>query len=233
MDIIIAIDDCLPLIISTILSETQGIEGVRGYKIGAAPAIYNSLPYVASLIREHSPNAQIIFDHQKAGNDLVAMTFPFLSSIYLSNIRDVIIFPFTGEQIAMEWVSAVKKLSLNPIFGCYLTDPGFEAIVNTNLLFHMFNKARLQGVTQFVVPATKERFTQNLLESFRVYSTYLSEPFTYYIPGIGAQGGSLDFVRKMHNLYGNIIPIVGRLITQSDDIREATYKLIESLSTKV
>ena len=185
---------------------------------------------MVSLVREHSPNAQIIFDHQKAGNDLVAMTFPFLSSIYLSNIRDVIIFPFTGEQIAMEWVSAAKKLSLNPIFGCYLTDPGFEPMVDEDRLFHMFDQARRNGVTQFVVPATEESFTHGLLTYFCNFDVNPDHPFRYYMPGIGAQGGSLDFVREMHNLYGDVIPIVGRSITQADDIRVATCELIDSLS---
>ena len=229
MDIIIAIDDFLPSIIVKILEETHGIDEVIGYKIGAAPALYNSLAWVVGTVSKYDPNKKIIFDHQKAGNDLGAMATPILHSIASSGIREVIIFPFTGERIALEWLDAARKLSLTPIFGGYLTDPNFDTMIDMDRLFRMFDQVRMTGVTDFVVPATKEEFTHNLLAYFGNFDIDPENPYAYYMPGIGAQRASLEFVRQMGAYYG-VIPIVGRSITQDENIRAAACELLDKLS---
>ena len=229
MDIIIAIDDFLPSIIVKILEETHGIDEVIGYKIGAAPALYNSLAWVVGTVSKYDPNKKIIFDHQKAGNDLGAMATPILHSIASSGIREVIIFPFTGEQIALEWLDAAKKFALTPIFGGYLTDPNFDTMVDTDRLFRMFDQVRMTGVTDFVLPATRESFTSNILHYFSYFDIDPAYPHTYYMPGIGAQGASLDFVKELDYEY-NVIPIVGRSITQDENIRAAACELLDALN---
>ncbi len=219
MKIIIAIDTYDLGTIEQIVSETCHNENVLGYKIGAAAAIQWGLPLLRDTIRAQTYTKKIIYDHQKAGNDLSITAEGFMKAISMSGIEEVIIFPFTGYAIAEAWVKAAFKYELTPIFGAFLTEDIYGMDMDDYL--PLFDNIYKLGVTNFVIPATVPWFLSTIVYLFD--HPDVKDKMTYYCPGIGTQ--SENYEHLLHLSKNNaIIPIVGRYVVNHSQGIQAGVK---------
>src|ERR1700690_3532767 len=79
-----------------LVAETCMVEGVGGYKVGLSLALEEGLPSIVGIVRDFT-NLPVIYDHQKAGNDIPAMGAEFAKVCKKSGVNAVILFPFAGE----------------------------------------------------------------------------------------------------------------------------------------
>jgi orotidine-5'-phosphate decarboxylase len=237
MDIIISLDTFHLGKIQTVVEETCSISHIRGYKIGAQAALYNGLFTVKHTILETSSltygslydeDLEIIYDHQKLGNDIGAMAELMLYTIRVCGIENIIVFPFTGTEAGLHWVrEGLKDTKISLIVGGYLTDPQVQ-LHDTDNIFRFLDMSRHLGVKKFVLPATELTWSWNVMTYFDHFSNP-EDPFLYYMPGIGVQGADIEQLRSMGSKY-NVIPIIGRSIVDAEDIQGAAWNIIRSLN---
>src|SRR5882762_6238323 len=110
-----------------LIDATYDIPGVMGYKIGFYLALKYGLAHVVEFIRDSTEDypVRVVYDHQKAGNDIPEMGEPFADLMEDSDVDDVILFPFTGFQTTQQWIQTCKNHERNVLFGCIMTHKGF------------------------------------------------------------------------------------------------------------
>jgi orotidine-5'-phosphate decarboxylase len=221
--------------LNLLISQTRDIPKVAGYKVGFSLALKYGLPKVVQFIRnltEEYPT-RIIYDHQKAGNDIPDMGEPFAALMSESDIDDVILFPFAGRETTRAWIQACQTHQLNVLFGCIMTHAGFftsqGGIIDSRNILNTLDIAIDRGVTHFVFPGVfhKEE-TRDVTQEALTRLKDSVEALDIYTPGIGAQGGSIEGFLEVAQLgpADFYIPIVGRAIYGAKDIRAATLAII-------
>jgi len=221
--IVIACDiDSLSSMIK-LVKETTRIEGVSGYKIGFTLTLRYGLSTVVEIMKQNT-NLPVIFDYQKAGNDIPSMGKPFAKICKESGVDSVIIFPFTGPETQKEFTFALIEEGLNVITGSHMThskflasDGGYIERKSTEMIFQW---AKVLGCGSFVIPGNRIDYSQNLI-------SVLNKPDAiFYSPGIGTQGGSLkDFIEMTKNYES--YAIIGSAIYNSSD---PVLKILEFMS---
>lgn len=78
-----------------LVEETYLVPGIEGYKIGLALGLTFGLTKIVAVIREFT-DLPIIYDHQKAGNDIPEMGKTFAMVVADSGVDSAILFPFGG-----------------------------------------------------------------------------------------------------------------------------------------
>jgi orotidine-5'-phosphate decarboxylase len=178
----------LPDLVS-LISATKNCAAVSAVKVGFTLALRYGLQAVVSSVKSLSP-VSVIYDHQKAGTDIPQMGRPFAKACREAGADGIIIFPHAGPRTLEAFVSAALENGLITIVGIMMTHPGYLAsdggyLVDTAPLLICDAALRL-GVTHFVLPGTNpavvRKFSTGPLGDGR---------FTLWMPGIGAQGGSL------------------------------------------
>ncbi|MBM4165689.1 MAG: hypothetical protein FJ218_02010 [Ignavibacteria bacterium] len=214
--------------LKTLVKETTNIKGVGAYKIGFQLALGFGFPKVIEVIRKYS-SLPIIYDHQKAGNDIPEMGKRFAE--VCCDIEAVILFPFTGPTSEREWIRAVKKQKLGLIVGGEMTHKNFlendDGFIRYDAPNEIYSIAAEEGVCDFVVPGNKpERisFYKTLIQSRGIM-----QPI-FYSPGFITQGGNVsDAVQSAGEYYH---AIVGRAIYEAKDIAQATEEIVKQLGIK-
>jgi orotidine-5'-phosphate decarboxylase len=207
-----------------IVRETASSKWLGAYKVGFYLAMTQGLPKVVEMIRSYSTKP-IIYDHQKAGNDIPDTGELFVSACMESGIDSAILFPFTGPVTEETWIKAAQNKNFNIMVGAWMTHAGFEESAGGNLspeeILTIYSRASDLGVTEFVVPGTKLaalRLIHQLLQS-KAPTANLS----FYTPGIQTQGGSIAEILKL--IPENIHFIVGRALVTSNNIGQTFEQL--------
>ena len=105
-----------------LVKETCEIRGIGGYKIGLQLTIVYGLEYLVGLIKQYT-NLPVIYDHQKAGNDIPELGKNFSSACRIAGVDAVILFPFAGSLTEREWIRACKDEGLGVMVGGHMTQP--------------------------------------------------------------------------------------------------------------
>jgi orotidine-5'-phosphate decarboxylase len=184
---------------------------LSGYKVGFTLGLTHGLPRVVETIRRHS-DKPIIYDHQKAATDIPATGKLFARTLKSAGVDTAILFPQAGPETLRHWVAALFEENMKVLVGGIMTHPAYlqseggylsdEGTVDIYRLSHQL------GVRGFVVPLTKPREAQRVVEQAQ-----LGSDCEFYSPGFGAQGGDVTafpFVRTHHL-------IVGRALLQASD----------------
>ncbi|MBI2595428.1 orotidine 5'-phosphate decarboxylase [Candidatus Daviesbacteria bacterium] len=208
-----------------LLQETAPVLGISAYKIGFELALQYGLPSLIQHVKFHS-NAKIIYDHQKAGNDIPEIGVRFARVCAESKVDEVILFPFAGPKTQEFWTKACQDKGLKVLTGGHMTHEGFSeddgGYINAAAPYHIYLLATRLGVTDFVVPGNKPELVQlylKYLQGCLNHDATAKSKITLYSPGFIKQGGEISEMAKVAGEKWHAI--VGRAIYGAKDIRAA------------
>lgn len=211
-----------------LVKETGDVKGIGGFKVGIELAIPYGLTEVVKRAKEHT-DLPVIYDHQKAGNDIPEMGSKFASAARKSGVEAVILFPFTSPITLAEWIKACKGEGLHVLVGGHMTHKGFleseGGFIADSAPERIYSLAAGLGVRDFVVPGNKVDF----VEKYKgVLEDILGkDQFTLYAPGFVTQGGDISETGKVAG--ENFHAIVGSGIYKASNMREAAIQLASKL----
>jgi orotidine-5'-phosphate decarboxylase len=183
-----------------LVRQTECLEGIGGYKLGGAGGcvLRYGLDAAVEAVRQHT-DLPVIFDYQKAGNDIPDMGKLFAATLDECNIEAAIVFPFAGPETAETWIGALVDNCIIPIVGAEMAHKGFAASdggwINDNAFEYIFALAANMGVRDFVVPGNKPERVAHYHELLTNLCN--GEPFALYAPGLIAQGGKISDCAKV------------------------------------
>ena len=219
--------------LARIADGTAHVQGIGAYKIGFDLVIRFGLAQSIRIIREYNPTALIIYDHQKAGNDIPAMGRKFADAVKASGADAVILFPFAGPATEKAWIKDCEKEGLAVLVGSHMTHEEFVAeqggFIPLAQLERVYDIAVDQGLTDFVVPGNQADMVKKYRD--RIGKRMASEDFCLYAPGFIAQGGNISEAEEAAGDHWHAI--VGRALSgypHTRQIHEAAQKLTAEIT---
>jgi orotidine-5'-phosphate decarboxylase len=216
--------------LENLVKQTGDLEGVWGYKVGFSLGLRFGLPEVVKIIKRNS-SKKVMYDHQKAGNDIPDTGEEFAQAMKFSKIDSTILFPFTSPKTQIAWTKALQKIGIQVLVGGHMSHNKFlEAeggYIADDSPLKIYELAAKMGVHDFVVPGNKI----DLVKKYREFlETKVKDPskLTFYAPGLGFQGGSVEeFIKAAGKRY---YPIVGRSITKAKNMKKAAEQVIQEIN---
>lgn len=211
--------------LSAIISETCGVDGIVGYKVGCTLALSYRLRRIMESIREFT-SLPIIYDHQKASTDIPQLGDKFAKTCQKGGMNGVILFPQSGPETEMAFISSIFNNGLVPLVGGEMTHPKYLALdggfIKDSAPAKMYELAAEMGVEYYILPGNKPEIIRKY---HRIISKVIKEP-KYCMPGIGAQGG--DIKSAFEAAEGKpTYAIIGSRIYKEKNMRKAAEKLCE------
>lgn len=206
--------------LSPLVKATHDVPGIGGYKVGLALGLDISLPETVRRVREFT-NLPIIYDHQKAGNDIPAMGSEFARVCYKAGVDAIILFPFSSPVTERDWIKAAQDRGLSVWVGGHMTVPNFleseDGFIADSAPERIYQIAAESWVTDFVVPGNKVEYVGK-------YRQLLSDlmgdgSFTLNAPGFITQKGEIS--EFAHVAGKKWRAIVGSAIYKATDMRAA------------
>ncbi|MBI4014571.1 MAG: orotidine 5'-phosphate decarboxylase [Candidatus Aenigmarchaeota archaeon] len=191
--------------------ETASVEGVAGYKLGFSLGLAMGLGNAVNVIKDIT-DMPVIYDHQKAGNDIPEMGAKFAETMKNANVDAAILFPFTGFATLREWTKELKIKRIEVMTGGEMTHPSFFDFIRAEAPYSIYHEAAKLGVKMFVVPGTKPQRISEI-------SSELPRNAKLFFPGIGRQGGDMEKALKAAE--NDSYAIIGAAIYGAPNIREA------------
>ncbi len=218
--VIVATDVTTMKELEYLVKETCKVPGIEGYKIGLALALTYGIEMVVVTIRKYT-KLPIIYDHQKAGNDIPEMGSTFATVVACGGVDAAILFPFGGRLTEKTWIQACEDAGLIVLVGGHMTQKQFlkseKGFIADEAPEAIYVEAALCGVTNFVVPGNKVEYVEKyrqLLEGILGVGN-----FVLWAPGFISQKGEItEFAKKAGDKW---IAIVGSAIYKADNINKA------------
>jgi len=213
--------------LKSLVKATCGIEGIGGYKVGLELALTYGLKRVVEAA--WCSEKPVIYDHQKAGNDIPEMGVRFAQVCRAADVDAVILFPFAGTVTETDWIRACQDQELRVLVGGHMTQPQFLAkeggFVADFAPEKILEIAARNGVKDFVVPGNKPQF----VEYYRkVLERWLGpDNFVLYAPGFITQGGDISETGKVAGRYWHAI--VGSAIYKAGDPKAAAERITQQI----
>ena len=226
--VIIAADVTTIKELEKLVAQTCNVKGIKGYKIGLALALTYGIKEVVTIIRKHT-DLPIIYDHQKAGNDIPEMGPTFAKVVADGGVDAAILFPFGGGLTERTWIKACEDAGLVVLVGGHMTQKEFleneGGFIANNAPTKIYIQAAERGVTNFVVPGNKVQFVskyRKLLENILGPNN-----FVLWAPGFISQKGEItEFAKEAGPVWR---AIVGSAIYKADDMNEAAKMITASI----
>lgn len=211
--------------LKNLVKETCSVEGIGAYKIGLELGLRFGIPTIVGAIRKYT-NLPIIYDHQKAANDIPELGEKFAQAV--KGVDAVILFPFTGPETEKEWIKACRKERLGIIVGGEMTHKGFleseGGSISEKESLKIYEIAAENRIKDYVVPGNKP-------EKIKIYKAFLEargiKP-VFYSPGLIAQGGNITESAKAAGDKWHAI--IGRALYNAKDINKAAKESVKSLN---
>ena len=223
--IIISIDLESQEDIERVATQTHQLPAVLGYKIGALSCLSLGLHECVRIIRHHCSKL-IVYDHQKAGNDIPAISKRLVRLAAQAGVNGFLIFPFAGPRILQEIVSEASACGLTLIVGAHLTNQSFRksegGFIADEVPRMVFNTAAELGVTDFVIPGNLPGVATSYVEEL---SKKIEQP-KFWSPGIGSQGGSISKLQEVLPPQSQLLPILGSSIYSSPNPAQEIERLL-------
>lgn len=177
-----------------LLNAIRGVRQIGAVKIGMGMGVnnlYKMVDIAKSILGNEFP---LIYDHQKAGNDIPSMGEIFAGKIKRAGINSIILFPLAGPETQEAWTGACFEAGLNVLTGGIMTHPKFlvseGGYIADDAPERIYRLACNLGVRHFVVPGNKLNWVikvRGFLES------ELGEGnFVLYAPGFITQKGDIS-----------------------------------------
>ena len=213
---------------------TIDISSIGGYKLGFSLAFLGLRRAVEIIQKSNSQNRQnkkIIFDFQKAGNDIPETGKIFAQSMVNAGVDTVILFPFTGPVTQEAWTNACLDSGLNVIMGGIMTHEGFlqseDGYIVENAPYKIYTRAAEMGIRHFVVPGSPRRIV-GLKKIIRLLDEKIGQgDYALYAPGFISQGGDIGECTKI--IPGEWHAIVGSAIYRAENMREAAIRVCSQI----
>lgn len=212
-----------------LVRQTCVVEGISGYKVGLELALETGLPNVVTAVKDNGDGTHVMYDHQKAGNDIPDTGARFANVCKRAGVDSVILFPFAGAKTERDWIHACQDAGLGVLVGAHMTQPEFlyseGGSVADGAPERIFTIAAENGVTDFVVPGNK-------IEYVAKYKALLDNQlgegnFTLYAPGFITQGGEIsDFAQAAGDKWH---AIVGSAIYKAVNMNEAAKQMTRGI----
>ena len=210
-------------------SEVKGVPGIGGFKIGFRLAFKDIMTAVHIIQSEYSPDAVIIYDHQKAGNDIPAMGKGFADDIKEAGVRAAILFPFAGPETQTVWTKVCFEAGLQVLTGGIMTHPKFlvseGGYIADEAPERIFRLACELGVHHFIVPGNKLDWVKKLRG---ILIEELGDGnYTLSAPGFITQKGDVSECGMVAGDEWHAI--VGSAIYNAENIREAAMAVTRQI----
>lgn len=223
--------------LSPLVEATHNIEGIGGYKVGLVLGLDLSLRETmrrVQTVRDFT-GLPVIYDHQKAGNDIPEMGPDFAKVCKKSGVDAIILFPFSSPVTEINWIKSAQDAGLSVLVEGHMTVPKFleseGGFIADSAPDRIYQIAAENGVRDFVVPGNKVPF----VEHYRGLLDNLLGPdnFILYAPGFIAQGGIISEAGKAAG--NKFHAIVGSAIYGKNEIRtiEQMRKAAEEVTTQI
>ena len=211
-----------------LIKETCLVEGIGGYKVGIELVLDGGLPKVVSMVREYT-RLPVIYDHQKAGNDIPDMGSKFAAVCRKAGADAVILFPFASAKTERDWIRACQDKGLGVLVGGHMTQPEFleteGGFIAENAPDRIYKIATDCGVRDFVVPGNKVEFVSHYRELLE--QVLGAGNFTLYAPGFITQKGEIsEFARVAGKRWH---AIVGSAIYKTVDMNQAARQMTQQI----
>jgi orotidine-5'-phosphate decarboxylase len=217
--------------LADVVEATACLDGIGAYKIDGPGScvLVEGLGHVAEVVRKIT-DKPVIYDHQKAGNDIPDMSKPFAQALLRAHVDAAILFPFAGPKTEEAWIVELLGVGITPIIGAEMTHRMFVASeggwINDYAFDLIFVLAAELGVRDFVVPGNKPERVAHYHELLTRLCG--DNPFALYAPGFVAQGGKIGDCAKVAGDHWHAI--VGRGIYEADDMFAAAEEYCGALS---
>ncbi|MCD6149932.1 hypothetical protein J7J13_04085 [bacterium] len=212
-----------------LVSEVKGVPGIGGFKIGFRLAFKDVMTAVHTIQSTYSPNAVIIYDHQKAGNDIPAMGKGFANDLKEAGVSAAILFPFAGPETQTAWTNACLEAGLQVLTGGIMTHPKFlvseGGYIADEAPERIFRLACELGVHHFIVPGNKLGWVRKLRNL--LIETLGEDNYTLSAPGFITQEGNISECGIVAGDEWHAI--VGSAIYNAVNIREATIAVTRQI----
>lgn len=215
-----------------------GVSGVGGIKLGfslATKGLRTGVETVKNILGADFP---VIYDHQKAGNDIPETGRPFADAMKEAGVDAAILFPFTGPVTQEAWTESCFDVGLHVLTGGVMTHAKFlrseGGSIADEAVEQIYRGACNLGVSHFVVPGNKIAWVR------RVRGWLVEElgddNFVLYAPGFISQGGDISECavaagEQWHAIVGSAIykdPVSGGM-RQIADMNEAAIQVTRQI----
>lgn len=203
------------------------LDGVNlaAVKLGFVLGYGMKIEAAAEVTREALPHAKLVFDHQKAGNDIDEMDVNFARTMERGAADAAIIFPFAGPVVQERWTKALQDRGIEVITGAEMTHPGQAeedgGYIPRASFLRIFEKAVSLEVTNFVVPGNKPASVEKYRKFFE--SVLGAGNFDLWAPGFVTQGGDVSETGAVAG--ERFHAIVGSGIYKAENPRDAAINL--------
>lgn len=193
--IIVAADVPNLVQLASLAEAVKDLPRIGGFKIGFSATMKEGLVAAVNTIRKNlGPDFPIVYDHQKAGNDIPEMGKQFAEVLKSSGINAAILFPFAGPATQESWTKSCFDAGLHVLTGGIMTHAKFLAseggYIADESVERIYRLACTLGVTDFVVPGNKIDWVKRIRD---VLVGELGEgSFTLYAPGFITQKGAIS-----------------------------------------
>lgn len=220
--------------LSPLVQATYQVEGIGGYKVGLSLGLGMGLRETVNRIGAYT-DLPIIYDHQKAGNDIPEMDKEYADVCRRAGVNAVILFPFSSPVTEERWIKAAQDSGLAVLVGGHMTVPKFleseGGFIADSAPERIYTIAAENGVRDFVVPGNKVNF----VERYRKVLENILGPdnFTLYAPGFIAQEGVISETGKVAG--NKFHAIVGSAIYGKNEVRtiEQMHQAAEVVTAQI
>lgn len=204
------------------------VEGIGGYKVGFELGLEKGLPWVVGTVREQTA-LPVIYDHQKAGNDIPETGSNFARVCKKSGVDAIILFPFTSPTTELRWIKESQDAGLTVLVGGHMTHEKFlhseGGFIADDAPEKIYTLAAENGVRNFVVPGNKVEYVE---EYHALFEKILGpDNFALYAPGFITQKGEISEFAKVAGDRWHAI--VGSAIYKATDIKTAAEKVTNQI----
>lgn len=191
------------------MEQIGDVDGLVGVKIGFEVGLGLGLKEASNIVHANS-NAKVLYDHQKAGNDIPETGKNFVRAMVHGQVDGAILFPFAGPETQRAWTNRLQSEGIGVFTGAEMTHEGFKKAEGGSIpetsLGRIIDLALDLGVDNFIVPGNKKNSVAKWRR--RIEKTRGVGGFALAAPGFVNQGGDITEAGSVAGEFWT--PIMGR-----------------------